>query len=177
MNYKQILYKYLLIAVSGFVFYWVDDQAFFNPLVTTFFIVLFSAMKSAYYVFFSYKKILEASQKEVAYHDFMLFMMVNISMVIFSFGVDFFCLNQVNSDNFVGIAPDLTTSELIFETWYFSVLNFSFFGYGEIMPTTVAGKLIIVMEVLMSFVTLVFILSDFLSLKESILEHLKKKET
>ncbi len=176
MNYKQIIYKYLLITLCGFALFWVDDQAFFNPLVTTFLIVVLSAIKSAYYVFFSYKKILEASKKEVMYHDFMLFMMINISMVIFSFGVDYFCLNQVDPANFVGIEKHLNIPELIFETWYFSVLNFSFFGYGQIMPTTIPGKLIIIMEVIMSFVTLVFILSDFLSLKDSIAEHLKKKE-
>lgn len=176
MNYKQIIYKYALITFFGFALFWVDDQEYFNPLVTTTLIVLLAAIKSGYYVFFSYRKILEASKKEVMYHDFMLFMMVNISMVIFSFGIDYFCLNQVNPANFVGIEKHLNTPELVFETWYFSVLNFSFFGYGQIMPTTIPGKLIIIMEVLMSFVTLVFILSDFLSLKDSIAEHLKKKK-
>jgi hypothetical protein len=85
-------------------------------------------------------------------------------------------LNQVDAANFVGIEKHLNIYELLFETWYFSVLNFSFFGYGQIMPITIPGKLIIIMEVVMSFVTLVFILSDFLSLKDSIAEHLKKKE-
>lgn len=175
MNYKQIIYKYLLITLCGFALFWVDDQEFFNPLVTTSLIVFLAGLKSGYYVFFSYRKILEASKKEVMYHDFMLFMMINISMVIFSFGVDYFCLNQVDPKNFVGIEKHLNLPELVFETWYFSVLNFSFFGYGQIMPTTIPGKLIIIMEVIMSFVTLVFILSDFLSLKDSIAEHLKKK--
>jgi len=176
MNYKQIIYKYLLITLCGFALFWVDDRELLTPSVTTFFIVALSVIKSAYYVFFSYKKIMEASAKEVMYHDFMLFMMVNMSMVIFSFGVDYFCLNQVDAANFIGIESHLNIPELIFETWYFSVLNFSFFGYGVIMPTTIPGKLIIVLEVVMSFVTLVFILSDFLSLKESISEHLKRKE-
>lgn len=176
MKYRQIIFKYLLVTLLGFFLFIVDDQEFFNPLLTTSLIVILAALKSAYYVYFSYKKILEASRHEVMYHDFMLFMMVNISLVIFSFGLDYFCLNQVNPLNFVGIEKHLNTYELVFETWYFSVLNFSFFGYGQIMPTTIPGKLIIVMEVIMSFVTLVFILSDFLSLKESISEHLKKKE-
>jgi hypothetical protein len=103
-------------------------------------------------------------------------MLLNISMIVFSFAVDFSCLHQVNPKSFVGIEPHLNFWETQFEFVYFSILNFSFFGYGQIMPTTIAAKIIIIFEVIISFLTIVFILSDFISLKESITERLKKSD-
>ena len=49
-----------------------------------------------------------------------------------------------------------------------STLNFSFFGYSEIMPQTVPAKIANLTEIVMAFVTVIFLLSDFISLKDSI---------
>jgi hypothetical protein len=51
---------------------------------------------------------------------------------------------------------------------YFSTLNFTFFGYGDVTPQTIPAKLITMSEVLLAFVTVIFLLSDFISLKESL---------
>jgi hypothetical protein len=56
----------------------------------------------------------------------------------------------------------------MFECFYFSVLNFSFFGYGDITPTQVPSKVVMVLEVVTAFSTVIFLLSDFLAMKEAI---------
>lgn len=56
----------------------------------------------------------------------------------------------------------------MFEFGYFSVLNFSFFGYGDITPATIPAKIIVLTEIVLAFLTVIFILSDFISLKESL---------
>jgi hypothetical protein len=48
------------------------------------------------------------------------------------------------------------------------VLNFSFFGFGDVTPLTVPAKLVTMMEVLLAFFTVIFLLSDFVSLKDSL---------
>jgi hypothetical protein len=66
-----------------------------------------------------------------------------------------------------GIDPELVRGELLFECFYFSVLNFSFFGYGDITPAHIPGKVIMLLEVVTAFSTVIFLLSDFASMKES----------
>ena len=174
MRYKDLIWKYLIIISFGIAVFYIDNAEFFNYKITLSLICILSLIKSIYFVSISYRKIIEASVKEIAYHSFMAFMMLNIAMIIFSFAVDFSCLNQVNPKSFVGIEPHLIFWEMQFEFWYFSVLNFSFFGYGQIMPLTISAKIIIIFEVIISFLTIVFILSDFISLKESIVSRLNK---
>jgi hypothetical protein len=174
MKYRDLIWKYFAIITLGVFIFLVDDAEFFNYKITLSLICFISLFKSIYFVSISYRKIIEASVREIAYHSFMAFMMLNIAMIIFSFAVDFSCLNQVNPKSFIGIEPNLNFWETQFEFWYFSVLNFSFFGYGQIMPLTISAKIIIIFEVIISFLTIVFILSDFISLKESITEKLNK---
>ena len=55
----------------------------------------------------------------------------------------------------------------MYELVYFSLLNFSNFGFGDVVPLSIFGKTIVTIEIIISFVTIIFILSDFVSLKES----------
>ena len=98
----------------------------------------------------------------------MVLMLVNMSQIITSFGLDYHCLHTVNAESFSGIQSALTQPELVFEYLYFSVLNFTFFGYGDITPQTVPAKLLTMTEILLAFVTVIFLLSDFISLRESL---------
>ena len=174
MKYSALIWKYLAIITLGLFVFYLDDKEFFDYKITLALICMLSLLKSVYFVSVSYRKIIEASVREIAYHSFMAFMMLNIAMIIFSFAIDFSCLYQVNPASFIGVEPHLNFWETQFEFWYFSVLNFSFFGYGQIMPLTISAKIIIIFEVIISFLTIVFILSDFISLKESITEKFQK---
>ena len=49
-----------------------------------------------------------------------------------------------------------------------SRLNFLFFGYSDILPETVAAKIVTLSEIVLAFVTVIVMLSDFISLKESL---------
>ena len=79
-----------------------------------------------------------------------------------SFDVDSFCLYEVDTRSFVGVMPEFTKLEEAFEFFYFSVLNFAFFGYGDLMPATVPTKILVLMEVIIVFLTIIFILSNFI---------------
>ena len=48
------------------------------------------------------------------------------------------------------------------------MLNFSFFGYGDITPHHVSSKFVMLLEVVTAFSTVIFLLSDFISMKEAI---------
>src|SRR5262249_53925171 len=109
-----------------------------------------------------------AAEKNVAYHRFLMLMVVNIWQIIVAFGLDFHALARLSPNNFAGVRPGLASAELVFEYFYFSALNFMFFGYGDITPQTVVAKSLTLAEITLAFVTVIFLLSDFISLKESI---------
>lgn len=169
--------KCLLVILGGLFIFWIDDQEFFNPASTTLFVISLSILKWSYFIWIGYRKIIEVSDNGTAYHRFLLFVVMNISVLVLSFGIDYWCLYRINPKSFVGIDPTLTIPEQLFETWYFSVLNFSFFGYGEIMPRTIPAKLILIMETIISFLTIILVLSDFISLKESLAEERSRRST
>lgn len=114
------------------------------------------------------RQLFDAALNDWAYHRFLWLMLVNMSQIITSFALDFHTLETLNRDSFVTIAPEMRGWELIFEFFYFSTLNYTFFGYGDITPQTVVAKLVVMTEVVLAFTTVVFLLSDFTTMKQSL---------
>ena len=66
------------------------------------------------------------------------------------------------------VTTGASSAAVFFDCFYYSVLNFSFFGFGEILPQTAAAKIVTLLEVVLAFFTVIFLLSDFISLKDSL---------
>ena len=173
---ESTLLKSLIIILFGFGIFYIDDRDFFNYKLTILFIMIISVLKCVYFITVSYQKIIEVSIKNIAYHKFMSFMALNIFLIIISFTTDFFCLIQVDAKSLKGFDPNFTLPEKMFECFYFSILNFSFFGYGDILPATIPAKIELIMETVISFLTVILVLSDFISLKESLAQRIKRKD-
>lgn len=112
--------------------------------------------------------ILMATRDNMAYHKVLGLMGVNMAQITLSFALDFWCLETAEPTSFSSIDPAWGQAELIFEFFFFSVLNFSFFGFGDVTPLTVVAKLVTMMEIVLAFFTVIFLLSDFVSLKDSL---------
>ncbi len=109
-----------------------------------------------------------AARSDMAHHRFLIVMGVNVSQMILAFALDFHVLQRVNAQSFSGIASDAGQAEMLFDFVYLSTLNFSFFGYSDLVPQTVPARVVNLAEIMLAFVTVIFILSDFISLKESL---------
>jgi hypothetical protein len=132
-------------------------------------VILFSAWgKCLFFGIENLQELWQATLQNLPYYKFMLLMLINMSQIITSFALDYHCLLKLNPDSFGGIPQNWSSAELLFECFYFSVLNFTFFGYGDVTPQTIPAKLLTVSEVLLAFITVIFLLSDFISLKESL---------
>jgi hypothetical protein len=130
-------------------------------------VVLLAALKTSYYFGETLWHLLQATARDLAYHRFLILMAYNMAEVTLSFAVDFYCLKLLDAESFSGMEAGLQGFELMFECFYFSVLNFSFFGYGDITPAHIPAKLVLLMEIITAFSTVIFLLSDFVSMKES----------
>lgn len=130
-------------------------------------VVIIAAAKTMYYFAETLWHLIQAAASDLPYHRFLLLMAYNMAEVTLSFAVDFYCLKRLDAESFSGMAPELAGFELMFECFYFSVLNFSFFGYGDITPAHIPAKLVMLLEVITAFSTVIFLISDFVSMKES----------
>jgi hypothetical protein len=131
-------------------------------------VVVFACLKTSYYFGESLWHLVSAAASDLAYHRFLTLMAYNMTEVTLSFAIDFFCLQHLDSASFSGLNVELGNALLLFDCFYFSVLNFSFFGYGDIIPATVPAKMVMLMEVITAFTTVIFLISDFVSMKESV---------
>jgi hypothetical protein len=102
-------------------------------------------------------------------------MLINVAVLIISFAVDFLCLYEISPSNFEGLPDNLTFGELFFEFIYFSMLGFNNLGFYDVIPKSLASKALVIMEIISYFSTIIFVLSDFISLKESIVA-MKERE-
>ena len=130
-------------------------------------IAVWAALKTFYYFAENLRHLQDATVTDLPYHQFLVLLAYNMAQITISYALDFYCLVQIDKGSLSGIDPEIAGAELLFECFYFSVLNFSFFGYGDITPAHVSGKVIMLLEVVTAFSTVIFLLSDFVSMKES----------
>ena len=114
------------------------------------------------------KQLFDAARMNLPHHHFLMLMGINMTQMVLSFAFDFHLLYNINPASFAGIGQDVAAWEALFDFFYLSTLNFSFFGYSDILPQTVPAKIVNLTEIVLAFVTVIFLLSDFISLKASI---------
>ncbi len=146
----------------------VIGQRWLGPPMVCVLVAVAAAVKTSFFFGENLQQILQATAKDIPYHRFMGLMLVNMLQIILSFALDYWCLMSADQGSLRSFRPDFTPSEVMFECYYFSFLNFTFFGYGDITPQTIPAKLVTMMELLLAFFTVIFLLSDFISLKDSL---------
>jgi hypothetical protein len=124
--------------------------------------------KAAYFLLENLQHMLLATSHEIPYHRFLGLMGVNMTQITLSFALDFWLLELAEPGSFSGFAARMSAGRVFFDCCFYSVLNFSFFGFGEIMPQTAPAKIVTLLEVILAFFTVIFLLSDFISLKNSL---------
>ena len=167
---RDILIKYAVIIFLGVVVFYFDDQEVVNPTANTWLILILAFAKVTFFIVQSLRKISHVIDKNVAYFRFLIFMTVNILAVIVSFGIDFFCLFTIDPTNFTGLAESTSIPERLFECIYLSMLGFNNLGFYDVTPISMPSKILVMVEILIYYFTIILILSDFISLRDSILE-------
>lgn len=131
-------------------------------------VVVVALVKTVFFFVENLQQILLAVQDNVPYHRVLGLMGVNMAQITLSYAMDFWCLETAEAESFSSINAAWSQGEQLFEFFFFSVLNFSFFGFGDVTPQTIPAKLVTMMEVVLAFFTVIFLLSDFVSLKDSL---------
>ena len=82
---------------------------------------------------------------------------VLILLIVLSFSFDYQALYITDGGSFkTSLTGNCSFFRQFFEFLYFSLITFSSVGFGDIVPISVSGKIIVMLEVFLSFFVLVF---------------------
>ncbi len=168
MRHLPNLLEYAVILLLAYLSRFAFTHGWLKGLTYEVVVVGLALAKTAWFILEDSRQVIRATAQNLPYHRFLALMAVNMSQITLSFALDFYCLQRANPSSFASLDVTLPRLELGFNCVYFSVLNFSFFGYGDITPQTIPAKLVNLTEITLAFLTVIFILSDFISLKESL---------
>ncbi|MEQ8683302.1 MAG: ion channel [Cyclobacteriaceae bacterium] len=80
--------------------------------------------------------------------------------MVISFAVDYYCLMSCMPHSFL-LTQDVNNPIVMgFDFFYFSVVTFATIGYGDIVPMTIEAKLLVLFEILSSFIMITFVVSS-----------------
>ncbi|GHN00306.1 hypothetical protein WSM22_17950 [Cytophagales bacterium WSM2-2] len=175
MKFRDLVIQNILIIAFGVIIFYLDFIEF-KDSNTKVLVVVFSIIKSSLFVWTGFRKIVFFSKMNISYYNFLAFIGISISLIVVSFAVDYLCLFQIDEASFTGISESLTWYERCFKFYFFSVLVFSNVGIATVVPNTIASEFLMMVEAILSFITIILVLSDFISLKESISGRRKKPE-
>jgi hypothetical protein len=158
--YKQLFKKLLLttalvvfITLIYFLLTFFDMVNRFLPSIITV-LALIKALFIVRLTFVQLSKIIGESHK--LNHVLTLFGVL-ILLIVFSFSFDYYALYITDSYSFKSsITGDSSFFRQFFEFLYFSTITFSSVGFGDIVPLSVPGKIIVLLEVFLSFFVLIF---------------------
>ncbi|PJZ26106.1 ion transporter [Leptospira hartskeerlii] len=166
--------EYVFIISLGILLIFLDEIEFAG-LEIKYLILILAGFKSSYFFIKGFRRISEFSGLDLKYYEFLVFIAFNISVIVLSFGFDFLCIYKTDLSSFSGIPQNLGYPSLFFKFVYFSLMIFTNIGIIKIVPESTEAEILVIFEAILSFITIIFILSDFLSLKESLSGSSSKK--
>ncbi|PAD77974.1 potassium channel family protein [Paenibacillus campinasensis] len=151
---------YVLISVEDLL-EWIDLTAVFHgPGGLRATIVLFSLGSVVFYVLYIFKKISESAHQEVRLRTVVERISMAAVMCVLFFAVVYTSIYKLfGNSSFSGspIGDDLLSQGVAF--LYFSVATFVMVGYGDIVAVDNTARLVVIMQMAFSFVTVGYALS------------------
>lgn len=139
-------------------------------------IFIVAMAKLSFFIKSNYSKLLKFSKINISYFSFLLFVAINILLMVFSFAIDYFTIYIIDPTSFSGVEDAITIPRQLFKFFYLSFLLFTNMGVANVVPVTMAAECMVMFEAIISFITIIFILSDFANLKESLNKLGKNKD-
>jgi hypothetical protein len=177
MKYKELIIGFLLVVGFALVDFLMIDLMMPKGLILST-VFIFSLTKVLYIVIRCFKRIVTISHMDIPYHRFLLFIAANVSLIVVSFSLDYLAVYHLDNTSFSGLEETTNVVEEYFKLFYLSLLMFTNMGVANVVPLKIPAEILVMFEAIVSFVTLIFILSDYVTLRDSLrrLRDVKDKE-
>ena len=157
--------QHAIVIAIGLVVYLLDKFEGFSDATNYTIVVTLAVAKSVYFVFHNFRSIGRVVDNERTFNHFIALVSVNIILIISSFAADYFVLVKIYAGIFRGVlaSDDLT---MVGEMFYFSLVTFTTTGFGDIVPTSNLSRFPVSLEVIVGFISTIFVISNFSNFKE-----------
>lgn len=176
MSSRKIIFKYLLVIFLALIVFVVNASEHVSAQFNMYCVLVFAAFKSIMFMFQSLQKVIDVSKNDTPYYQFLIFLSLNITLIILSFAIDYYCLYKAQVACFSGVQHNQSSFYIFIDFAFLSIMAFTNFGYGNIIATSMLAKFMLTMELIISYAFIIFILSDFISLKESLAQRKTKEK-
>lgn len=123
-------------------------------------VVLFSILKVSYLLVFSIRRLKSCLDCCNSFYETLSVYGLILGIMVISFAVDYYCLMSCMPHSFL-LTQDVNNPIVMgFDFFYFSVVTFATIGYGDIVPMTIEAKLLVLFEILSSFIMITFVVSS-----------------
>jgi len=162
------LIKELVFLIGAIIIFFVIMNIFGHKEYAFFWtgiVVLFSVLKIYFLVLHTFKKLTVLMVNNHSFNHMLLLFGTIISIIIFSFTMDYLCISEIYANAFSGIQANEPISTRFINLLYFSIVTFTTVGYGDITPVATVAKLITVLEMISAFIMIVFVISKYFRTK------------
>tara|TARA_R110002049_G_scaffold116099_2_gene268422 strand:+ start:108 stop:659 length:552 start_codon:yes stop_codon:yes gene_type:complete len=158
--YKQLFKKLLLtttlvvvISLSYVLFTSLDVT---HPFLS-YIIVVLTIIKTFFIIRFTFMQLSKIIAESHKLSHVLTVFGILILLIVLSFSFDYHALYVTNVDSFkTSLTQNDSFIRQFFEFLYFSLITFSSVGFGDIVPISVSGKIVVMLEVFLRFFVLVF---------------------
>lgn len=152
-----------LTTVIGVTALYIIMMSFINHKAFPFdyFVLIFALVKTYLIALVTFKHL--SKLVKICYSFERLFAVFGLIMLltIISFAIDYTCLFEFDPAVFSGtIESSSSYIEKIPNFIYFSVITFATVGYGDIVPISSIARVLVVLEIFLSFLIIVFALTN-----------------
>jgi hypothetical protein len=165
---RSILLQHLAVLLVGVALFYFERFELASLFWEKLILIVIALSKCIYFIEHSFRKIEEASIKDISYNRFIAIILTNVLLIVISFAVDFACLEQIQSNSFEGLNGSAASWDHAFEFLYFSALSFTTVAYGDIVPITKAARCLALLEVGVAYLTTIIVISNFVQIKDSL---------
>ena len=164
--YIRLFFEHGIVLSVGLAIFWVDDKEFLAYLYPKLFVVAWATAKTCFFFWDTLRRIAQFLREDPNYLRFVQFVSVSVTLILLSFAIDYWCLFLVEPTSFLGLPAEQGTGLQFFNLLYFSVCTFVTVGYGDIAPQTLAAKYLTVLEMALSFFSIILVISNFSHFKD-----------
>lgn len=151
---------FVSLILSGLLLFAFDFYEVNSPQVNTGLLLLLLLAKVSYFIMATLRWIRQTVRSP--YHRAYLpgFLVLHVLLIILSFGIDYYCLYQINPASFYLPFGRQDSWGQLLTLLYFSLGKFTTAGGGEVHPANAVAQCCVMAEMVISYFTTVLIIAN-----------------
>lgn len=126
-----------------------------------YFILIFAFIKTYFIALITFKHLSKLVKNCYSFDRLFLVFGLIILVTLLSFAIDYTCLYESQESSFTGtLNSSYSYIAKIPDFFYFSVTTFATVGYGDIVPVSSIARILVILEISLSFLIIVFALTN-----------------